>query len=115
MPARIVNPGEPSIEKVEHKLPSLPRSEAHRIRRASRSFLDSLLPAAMRNLAEALESEDAEERRWATDKVLKGTLAAIPNETVDPESVVVDGSVKVQDGLKELEEMTSQGTGLPDE
>lgn len=115
MATRLVKPGEPSIERVEHKLPALPSAEAHRIRRAARGFYDTLLPEAMRVIADMLQDEDPDNRKWAADKVLKATLASQPNETVDPESAVVDGSAKAVDALADLEKLTETGTGLPDE
>ena len=115
MATRVVEPDSPSIEKVERQLPTLPSSEAHRIRRAARSFADSMLPLAMRRLAEMLEAEDLDIAWKAVDRVLSMSLAKIPNETADPESVVVDGTSKSVDALKALEANTEKGTGLPDE
>lgn len=110
----MVNPNERSIEPVEQKLPTLPREEAHRIRRASRAYADTLLPTAMAGLAEALVCEDWDVRWKAIDRVLKMTMAGVPNEVADPESAVVDGSVTAKDALKTLEEETENGTGLPE-
>lgn len=115
MASRIVEPNDPSIEKVERQLPSLPRSEAHRIRRASRSALDVLLPKAIMRLAEALESEDPKVYQWAVDKVMAKTLAPQPNEISDPEEKTVDGSVMSVRALEALEKSTEDGSGAPDE
>ena len=115
MASRLVQPNEPSIQKVERTLPALPQSEAHRIRRASRNYADYLLPEAMKVLADALLSDDMEDRKWAFDRIAKMTLAPTPNETVDPESTVIDGESKTSEALKELEKATESGTGLPDE
>lgn len=115
MASRIVEPNEPSIEKVERQLPSLPRSEAHRIRRASRAFMDTLLPEAMKRLAEAVQSEDPKIYQWAVDKIMAKTLAAQPNEVTDPEEKTVDGSVTSVKALEELEKSTEDGSGAPDE
>lgn len=115
MSTRVVKPGEPSIERVEQKLPVLPRSEAHRIRRTSRGYFDILLPEAMRVIADALTSEDMDDRKWAAEKVLRATLASTPNESSDPETVTVDGTSKPVDALKDLEKLTENGAGLADD
>jgi hypothetical protein len=112
---KLVGPGDPSIEQVEIKLPVLPRDEAHRIRRASRAFADTMLPTAMRRIADALEADDPEVYKWAVNHVLRMTLAQVPNETSDPEDTVVDGTAKEIDALKALEKQTEAGTGLPDD
>lgn len=116
MATKVVSPGEgSSVERVERKLPVLPSAEAHRIRRAARSYADSLLPLAMARLANMLESEDEEIAWKALDRILKISLAGVANETSDPETAIVDGSARPLDALKNLEDMTSKGTGLPDE
>lgn len=111
---KVVDPGDRSIEKVDVKLPTLPREEGHRIRRTSRAYFDVMLPEAIRVIQDALASEDMDDRKWAADKVLKATLSAIPNETVDPENTVIDSTAKEVDALKDLEKETENGTGLPD-
>jgi hypothetical protein len=112
---KVVKPDELSIKPTESSYPVLPREEGRRMRRSSREMADSMLPEAMRVLMKAFESDKMEDNKWAADKVFKMTLAAVPNETVDPETVVIDGSVTSKDALQALEEETEKGTGLPDE
>lgn len=113
MGIKLVNPDEPSIQP-ERKMVVLPVEEKFRIRRAGRQAFDQYLPEAMRVVADALLSEDMEDRRWAADKVIKAVLASKPNEEVDPESAVVNGSVASKDALRQLEDSTQDGTGMPD-
>lgn len=111
---RVVKEGEPSLQVIERELPALPKAEASRIRRAARGAFDVLLPGALAVLKDALESENMDDRKWAADKIFKQTIANIPNETRDPEEVVVDSSAKEVDALSELEKSTENGTGLDD-
>lgn len=115
MTFKVVKPDEPSVQATEKKMIVLPREESYRIRRAGRQAFDQYLPRAMEIIAEMAMDEDAENRKWAADKILKAVLANRPNEDVDPESAsVVDGSVTSKDALKQLEETTQDGTGQPD-
>lgn len=110
MATKLVAPNTPSLATVERKLPQLPRAESHRIRRASRGYIDVLLPEAVSVLADALQSEDLEDRKWAFDRIAKLALMGKSNEEIDPEeAVVVD--MKADDSLAALEESTANGTG----
>lgn len=100
---------------VERELPALPKQESYRVRRAARAAYDVMLPEAIRVVMEMFQSEKAEHRMWAAEKVFKQTLANIPNETQDPEEVVVDSTARDVDALRDLEKETEKGTGLPDE
>lgn len=107
MATKLVKPNDPSLDT---KLPAFPRAEAHRMRRAARSYMDILLPEAVKVLQDALLSEDMDDRKWAFDRISKYSLVGKSNEELDPEeAVVVD--MKADDSLKELEESTANGTG----
>lgn len=112
---KVVKPGDPSIVPVERELPALPKQESYRIRRSSRAAFDVMLPEAIRVVMDAFQSDDMDDRKWAADKVFKQTLANVPNETQDPEEVVVDSTARDVDALRDLEKETEKGTGLPDE
>ena len=114
MGIKVVSPGEVSIARVEDSMPALPRQEALRIRRASRAYIDVMLPTALRGLAEALECEDWNIRWKAIEKVMKMGLNEKSNEEADPDDTVVDGSVVAKDALSSLEDETKDGSGAPD-
>ena len=109
---KVIKPDEPSAP--QDKIMVLPKEESYRIRRAGRQSFDRYLPRALEIVAEMAMDEDPENRKWAADKILKAVLAHRPNEDVDPESAVVDGSVASKDALRDLEKMTEDGTGALD-
>lgn len=95
----------------------MPKEESYRLRRAARASFDQFLPRYVEIVAQMAMSEDPDDLKWAAQEIRRHTLAATPNEVLDPETVTVDGSVKAKDDLQALEDMTKDGTGAldPDE
>lgn len=120
MPTRVVKPDAPSQTLVTRELsalPTLPREEAQRMRKAARSFADACLPAHIRQMAQLTLSEDEEMQYKALQFMIKLSLGtAKSNEEIDPPEAEVMGKlVDGKDPVSELEEETANaGDGSGD-
>lgn len=112
MPTRVVQPDEPSKTLVQREvdaLPTLPREEAQRMRKAARSFADATLPYNIRQMAAMTEAEDEDLRFKALQFMIKLSLGtAKSNEEMDPAPQEVEGKlVNGKNPVDQLEEETA--------
>lgn len=110
MGIKVISSGDTSgiVAREAEALPSLPRAEAQRLRRAARGYVDVMLPQIIKSVMEqAFNGESEKVRQAALFKLMDIAMQGKSNEEIDPEEREVDGKVVGRDPISILEEQTA--------